>query len=440
MLIDSNNKLNGQQHNLENLLSLDKKNYKQKAVTTESRDCFQNIQDQRLGTVHYMKKYICGTTAFMGAVALPVGLALGTAYVLTPHLIAAAMANPLKATLGALGAMAGNKAGSMVGVKPFQLAFTLGSMALVYGAGKVSDIAVRSFVTKEKVVKKFQQKEHENIITSLTEAYNLVAAQLEENYKNANDPEEMYKLKTTVSVLEDKLKLAEKACAGLGLSIMEIKQVMKSLNKAIREINNEEIKLLGGESDDKARYNIKLLAQLPEEVAIQGCIPKSVLANIQLAKQHTLGVTHSLKKHMVSLGGGVLSGAVATLGIMGIAQAIFPLLQGPAVAAGIAAFPLAVLLGVKVDLHIFNSYTTEREMNDELKEKYQSLARETLVKAYEGMGRYLGKNNNKDKELVFTIGDRLPRIQETIESSGLEGMTSEEVIRPLSEKITSLLG
>jgi len=299
-------------NNLNKLLILDSKNVHSNDISTEvALKCFEDIKNAQPGFGHYTKKYTVGSLAFVSTVAAPLMIIGTIAYQAVPD----SWLGKLGWTLGGMTIGAANRAaGSIIGKKPLSFAFTVAAAALVYGAGKVSDAVLESYSRKEAAFANFSNETHQEIFDNIKETYDDLAEEVINQVRMAaSNAVEMSELKLKADKLEALIPSIFKALEELGIRPSEASSILNKLQEALRVVKEAKLEVRVPKSSVDNQYNAQLILELPEKAMKKIALSQDIRNSIEEAKNHQLGIAHTVKGYLASTAAAAATGAATMI-------------------------------------------------------------------------------------------------------------------------------
>lgn len=474
-------------------------------IPQEVQKCFDSIRSNHNGCSHRFKKYSAASLTFTAGTLLPFGAAIGTAYAIKDYAKEITMESlknlatdpkghpcTLAIAGGTVALISADAVAQKCGfslIKPMLNGVATGYALLVNTLTK----RVIDCFDKDTERKEAENKEiHKTAVKLLTKQYDADAYALRILYaKSKNDPEQLFKLRAQANKFlrefhqfTNGFKQFDRDLGIHKLNNAEIGLILKEFKSTLEYICGEKLAVRNGTSQEDIAFNADLLVKCP--INTKNCIPVSAQVRIAAAKVKKLGMMHTMKKHVASVGAAVTTTLSVPLvaftssftckeislpfvePITAISKSTFcsyvsdPLnsipgsitnlvsnyaLDATTVGLGIVGLTAGVLVGKKVK----ESYQQERNNSDKFIETSNTLAYKEIVGVYDQLGNYFREQleyvkHDKEqlkllKDNVEALASKLDTIHEGIASYGLPdckpGAVTEKFQEALAMVITS---
>ncbi len=391
-------------------------------VTQLALECFGDIQANRLGAWHYVKKYSISTLAFTAALAGPTIAAGYALWNHVPHTVEAA-AGVSAAALTLFAVNQGTK--RIADISPIKTVVTLTTGALFYGAMQIGSCCSRSYTLREEEANAFITTRYIAMKESLKATYEGMARLLLTDLEEANDkPDGIFSLKATADKVADRFDAMRSRLSYFGLSPSEITEATNALQEACRAVQEYKISLR-----DAPAYNVKLLLSLPQDKLGIYCIPESVIRNLQDATERELTTSYRVRKFVNIIAG-------AALPLVGTGCALY------ATESDYKFGALGLLISTLATSIIVRLHKNFEHESKEVQLKKRAQAKEELLLAYKTLADYCSPPSGKKRKRLpahlkeaKALNSKLVIINAAIDTLGFE---SKEITGKLKDALASL--
>lgn len=211
-------------HNFNQLITLKEPVSKEAVITDLAKVCIEESEKSRLGWGHTFKKFFATTSVYTTLLAAPIAALLGSLWYFADKIGLLMTLENLCIAVPSLGAAIGADVvfGKIFGIRPITIALLATLDAYRNGVKKVTDIVEGSYTNEEEAVKEILKENKKVLIDELKALYSQIAKSLENH-----NPADIQKLRT-------QLPLIEKGLVSIGLTRLEVAQVLAPLKTELR--------------------------------------------------------------------------------------------------------------------------------------------------------------------------------------------------------------
>lgn len=211
-------------HNFNQLITLKEPVSKEAVITDLAKVCLEESANARLGWGHTFKKFFATTSVYTFFLTAPIAALLGSLWAFADKIGLLMTLENLCIAVPSLGALLATDVvfGKVFGIRPMTVALLATLDAYRNGVKELAGIVKEGYTNQEEAVKELLKENKKILIDELKALYSQIANNLENH-----NPADIQKLRT-------QLPLIEKGLVSIGLTRLEVAQVLAPLKTELR--------------------------------------------------------------------------------------------------------------------------------------------------------------------------------------------------------------